>query len=40
MAIEFLLLLFGIALGILTAVIPYEIPVSHQERIRFGAKKP
>lgn len=41
MAIEFLFLIFGIALGILASTIPYaKGGISNEERMRWGAIQP
>jgi len=39
-ALELLLLLFGILLGIICAVLPYYHDISSEERINFGALPP
>ncbi len=40
MAIELILLMIGILLGIFCATIPYRVDVSNTERMNFGAISP
>ncbi len=40
MAIEIILLILGLLLGILTATLPYRKGISNEERLRWGAMKP
>lgn len=40
MAIQILLLILGLLLGILTATLPYKRSISNEQRIRWGAQKP
>ncbi len=40
MAIEILLLILGLILGILTATLPYRRGISNEERLNWGAIKP
>ena len=40
MAIEIIMLILGLLLGILAATIPYKKGISNQERLNWGAIKP
>lgn len=40
MALELILLILGILLGIVCAVLPYRHDISNQERMNFGAIAP
>ena len=40
MAIELILLMIGILLGIFCATVPYQINISNTERMNYGAVSP